>query len=390
MPGRTAVGVVTTSRADYGIYRPVLRALAADPAFHPRLFVAGMHMSPEFGLTVRSIESDPFEIADRIESLISSDSEEGVASSMGLTTMRFAASLARSRPDLLMVMGDRYEMHAAALAAVPLRLPIVHIHGGEETENAVDNVFRHSLTKLSHLHFAATELARRRILAMGEAPNRVIVSGAPSLDNVQSEEILSLEVLAERFGLPVEPFVLVTLHPETLDPDASRQTLQLVWAGLQDQRAPVVFTGANADAAGRALNQAIAALAAAHPERVRLAGTLGTQGYFSAMRHALAMIGNSSSGIIEAASFGLPVLNIGDRQKGREQSANTHNVATSAEAIAGGIEVILSEAFRETARTARNVYGDGLAAGRIVAGLKDFVASGAAVAKRFHLQAERP
>ena len=167
MPGPQVVGVVTTSRADYGIYKPVLRALAADPDFNPRLFVAGMHMSPEFGLTVSTIERDPFEIADRIECLVSSDSEEGVASSMGLTTLRFATSLSRNRPDLLMVLGDRYEMHAAALAAVPLRLPIVHVHGGEETENAIDNVLRHSLTKLSHLHFASTDLARRRILAMG-------------------------------------------------------------------------------------------------------------------------------------------------------------------------------------------------------------------------------
>ena len=386
MPGPQVVGVVTTSRADYGIYKPVLRALAADPDFNPRLFVAGMHMSPEFGLTVSTIERDPFEIADRIECLVSSDSEEGVASSMGLTTLRFATSLSRNRPDLLMVLGDRYEMHAAALAAVPLRLPIVHVHGGEETENAIDNVLRHSLTKLSHLHFASTDLARRRILAMGEAPDRVIVSGAPSLDNAKSEEVLALEVLAERFGLPGEPFVLVTLHPETLDPAASQRTLQLIWSGLERHRAPLVFTAANADAAGRALNQAIEALAAKHPGRVRVAGTLGTQGYFSAMHHALAMIGNSSSGIIEAAGFGLPVLNVGDRQKGREQSANTYNAGIVAEEIAAGIGLVLSETSRVKARAARNVYGDGFAAGRIVAGLKGFVASGAPVAKRFHFQ----
>lgn len=384
--GPRRVGIITTSRADYGIYQPVLRALAGSGDLKPLLWVAGMHMSPEFDLTVRRIEKDGWAIADRIECLVSADSEEAIASSMGLTTLRFATSLARQRPDIALVLGDRFEMHAAACAAVPLRIPLAHIHGGEETENAIDNVFRHSLTKLSHLHFAATELARRRVMAMGEDPERVIVSGAPALDSVAAVDLLDIAQLSDRFGLPSTPFVLATFHPETLNPKANIAALEMVWEAARATGLPVVFTKANADAAGRAVNDWLEERCAADPERSSLVGTMGVQGYFSAMKAARLMIGNSSSGIIEAASFGLPVVNIGERQKGRERSANTIDTPAQPPAIRAAVERALSDDFRNSARACNNVYGRGQASERIVSGLRSFLDDGAPIAKAFHME----
>jgi UDP-hydrolysing UDP-N-acetyl-D-glucosamine 2-epimerase len=384
-PPPHTVGVITTSRADYGIYRSVLNRLEADTDFELGLWVTGMHLSPEFGMTVRLIENDGRRIIERIDGLISADSEEAVAASMGLTTLRFASALARHRPDLLIVLGDRFEMHAAALAAVPLRLPLAHIHGGEETENAIDNVFRHSLTKLSHLHFTSTKLAKARVLAMGEPPEAVIVSGAPALDGVGELDLLDHHQLASQFNLPAEPFALVTYHPETLKSDNAIASLESIWQALEGRDLPLVFTEANADAAGRAINDWLSARCALSDGRARLVGTLGARGYFSAMRAARLMVGNSSSGIIEAASFGLPVVNIGDRQKGRERSDNTIDVEDSFEAIELGITKALSPDFQAKAAAAINIYGDGKAAERIVDGLKAFFAGGAPVAKQFRL-----
>lgn len=380
------VGIVTTSRADFGIYLPVLRAIRDDGGLDLRLWVTGMHLSPEFGLTADQVAESGFAIADRIEGLLSSDSEEGVAASMGLTTLRFGHSLNRQRPDILVVLGDRYEMHAAALAAVPLRIPIAHIHGGEETRNAIDNVFRHSLTKLAHLHFTATELARQRVVAMGEMPDRVIVAGAPSLDNLRGMKLLDRRTLARRFGLPVEPFVLATYHPETLKPEAAHRDLAAIWSAVSAGfDGPIVFTAANADAAGREVNRAIDDLRDAHADRITVVGTLGTLGYFSAMKAAALMVGNSSSGIIEAASLGLPVVNVGDRQAGRERSANVIDAPASPGALRKAIAEALSPEHRKRSASARNIYGDGAAAGRIVAGIRRFLADGAPIAKSFHL-----
>lgn len=382
------IGIVTTSRADYSIYRPVLERFDADPRFELRLWVTGMHMSPEFGLTVGLIKRDKFQIADEIECLLSSDTEEGVASSMGLTTLRFASSLSKQKPDILLILGDRFEMFAAASAAVPLRIPLAHIHGGEETKGAIDNVFRHALTKLSHVHFVSTELARRRVIAMGEPSERVFRSGAPALDVIAAIEPLTIHELAGRFDLPDKPFILVTYHPETLRPETSIASLEMLWSVLSERSEPIVFTLANADAAGRDVNQRIKAIASAHSDRVRAVGTLGSLGYFSAMHHALAMVGNSSSGIIEAASLSLPVVNIGNRQRGRERSTNTIDAQPEKELIAQALSTALSSSFRKKTKRTENIYGDGRAAERIVEGVASFLGQGAPVAKSFVLSAD--
>ncbi|WP_429911435.1 UDP-N-acetylglucosamine 2-epimerase [Glycocaulis sp.] len=383
---RPRIAVVTTSRADFGIYRSVLAALSRSGELDYGLLASGMHLSPEFGMTLSMVRESGHPVWDCIEGLVSSDSDVGTAKSMGLTTLGFADSLGRLRPDLLLVLGDRFEMHAAALAAVPMGIPIAHIHGGEETEGAIDNALRHSLTKLASLHFPATALSARRIRAMGERDERVIIAGAPALDGLAGFKRLSREELAARFALPADgPYILATYHPVTLDPEASRAELEALWAVLEVDSSAVVFTKANADAAGRAVNARLEEMAASS-ERMTLVGTMGAEGYFSAMAHAELMIGNSSSGIIEAASFGLPVINIGDRQKGRERSANTIDTPGTEPAIRAALQTARSKTFREQARSATNVYGQGDAGERMAQEIARFLKEAGSARKRFVLE----
>ncbi len=237
------IGVVTVSRSDYGSYLPVLREIREDPGLKLHLIVSGMHLSPEFGLTARAIEADGFEINDCVEMLLSSDTPEGISKSMGLGLIGFAQSYACFRPDILLVLGDRFEMHAAALAALPFKIPVAHIHGGEITEGAIDDALRHSITKLSHLHFVSTEEYARRVIQMGEEPWRVIVSGAPSLDNLFNLALLERQELQARFGLFLERDpLLVTYHPVTLEYEQTEWQVNELLAALQAFDLPVVFT----------------------------------------------------------------------------------------------------------------------------------------------------
>ncbi len=377
------IGVVTVARSDYGIYRPILRRIQSDPELRLRLFVSGMHLSPEFGLTVRAIEADGFEIGERIEMLLSSDTPEGVAKSMGLGLLGFAQALARTPPDILVVLGDRFEMFAAAAAALPFNIPLAHIHGGESTEGAIDESLRHALTKMSHLHFATTKLYARRIVQMGEEPWRVVVSGAPSLDNLSEVEWLSVPQLKELHGIDLAgPTLLATYHPVTLEPERTQADLGELLAALEAADQPVIFTYPNADAQGRLIIEGIREFAARH-SRAQVAVNLGTAAYFSAMRYAAAMVGNSSSGIIEAASFKLPVVNIGQRQRGRLQGRNVIQVDPSRQAILEGIRRASSAEFRRSLDDLVNPYGDGHAAERIVATLKQLRIDGRLLHKRF-------
>ncbi len=379
------IGIVTVGRSDYGIYRPVLDAIHGDPALDLGLYVSGTHLSTAFEMTVRQIEADGYPIAERVEMLLSSDTPQGIALSMGLGTAGFARAFARSAPDILVVLGDRFEMHAAAVAAVPFCIPIAHIHGGEITEGAFDNAWRHSLTKLSHLHFTSTELAARRILAMGEESHRVVVSGAPSLDNLESFEPLEGPSLHRRLGFePPGPFLLVTYHPVTLEHERTGDQVTELLAALEHVGMPAVFTRPNADTARDTINRAIDDYAATHPEAIVL-DNLGTQAYFSAMAVAQAMVGNSSSGIIEAASFQLPFVNVGTRQAGRERSANTIDVDDNRTAIEAGIQRAVSAEFRQQISRVENIYGDGHAAERIVAKLRSISIDDALLRKSFRM-----
>jgi UDP-hydrolysing UDP-N-acetyl-D-glucosamine 2-epimerase len=378
------IAVVTTSRADFGIYRAFLENAPKD--WNLGLYVTGMHLDPQFGNTVEEVRKSGYPILAEIKSLLSGDDEESVALSCALTTEGFAREFARNKPDLLVVLGDRFEMHAAALAAIPFLLPLCHIHGGEETEGAIDNLYRHSLTKLSHLHFTSTELAKRRVLAMGEDPKFVHCSGAPAIDSILTSDRMNRKELQQRFGVPEkEPFILVTYHPLTTGNGDIAQELELLWSTLQEVPIRKVLTGSNADVGGRALNQFMKEIAKTEPDQASFVQHFGAVGYYSAMQEAELMIGNSSSGIIEAASFGLPVVNLGDRQKGREQSENTINARMETSDFKMAITKAMIPEFRARSAAASNCYGDGKAANRIVEGLQEFLSEGAPFVKRFTL-----
>ncbi len=378
------IGAVTVARSDYGIYLPVLRRIQEDPDLRLRLIVSGMHLSPEFGMTVREIERDGFEIGDRVEMLLSSDSPEGIAKSMGLGTAGFAQSYARSCPDILLVLGDRFEMHAAVVASLPFKLPVAHIHGGESTEGLFDEPIRHSITKMSHLHFVSTQMYAERVIQMGEAPWRVVVSGAPRLDSLRTIRLLDRPALSKTFGLDLsEPPLLVTFHPVTLEyEDTERQVTELL-AALTEVGLGVVFTYPNADTRGRRIIDMIRTFTDRH-QRATAVVNLGPDAYFSLMAQSVAMIGNSSSGIIEAASFKLPVVNIGNRQRGRIRGENVIDVGSSREEIVAGVREATSPAFRAGLDGLANDYGDGHAAERIVEKLASVKLDGELLLKRFH------
>lgn len=378
------IGVVTVGRSDYGIYLPILRQIESEPDLDLHLIVGGMHLSQDFGLTVDAIEKDGFKIGDRIEMLESSDSPEAIARSMGQGTIRFAESYARSHPDILLVLGDRFEMHSAVVAAVPFNIPVAHIHGGELTEGAIDDAFRHSITKMSHLHFVTTEQYRDRVVQMGEEPWRVTVSGAPSLDNLNSVKLMDSMALEHKFGLDLgTPPLLVTYHPVTLEhKDTDFQVSELL-AALETCGLPLVFTQPNADTGGRTVNRLIHKFVTSHSQ-ARMADNLGTQGYFSLMSLATAMVGNSSSGIIEAPSFQLPVVNIGSRQDGRVRAANVIDVGYVRDEILAGIQKSQETRFRDSLNNMSNPYVQGKAAKTITDRLLDVELGGTLIRKNFN------
>lgn len=382
------IGVVTVGRSDYGILLPVLRRIQADSDLRLVLFVAGSHLSPEFGLTVREIEQDGFEIAQRIETVLPSDAPEGIARSIGLGLIGFAQAYARLRPDLLLVIGDRFEVFSAVSASLPFAIPVAHIHGGESTEGLIDDPIRHSITKMSHLHFASTEFYARRIIQMGEEPWRVVVSGAPSLDHLRSLSLLSEEALSERFGVdPQDPPLLITHHPVTLEFNETEAQVEELLAALEELDRPMIFTYPNADTMGRRVIERIQEFAKQH-ERARVVANLGTQAFFSLMRDSAAMVGNSSSGIIEAASFKLPVVNIGNRQRGRLHAANVIDVGTTRSEIVAGLRRALSPEFRAGLSDLVNPYGNGDAAEKVVRTLKDVPLDDQLLMKRFYSDGE--
>ncbi|MBI4635715.1 MAG: UDP-N-acetylglucosamine 2-epimerase (hydrolyzing) [Candidatus Rokubacteria bacterium] len=378
------IGVVTGARADYGIYRPILRRIREERELRAVVIVTGAHLSPEFGLTVREIEADGFGIGDRVEMLLSSDSPEGIAKSLGLGAIGFAQVFGRFRPDILLVLGDRFEMLAAVGAALPFKIPVAHIHGGESTEGAIDESIRHAVTKMSHLHFVSTEHYARRVMQMGEEPWRVVVSGAPSLDGLRGFEPLSRETFSARYGVDVEGRpLLVTYHSVTLEYEETEAQVRELLAALREAPRPIIFTYPNADTASRVIIEAIKAFAR-EDARAQVVASLGTEGYWSLMTYAAAMVGNSSSGLVEAASFELPVVNIGSRQRGRVFGENVINVEGRCADILAGIRRAIAPEFRARLRGIRNPYGDGQAAERIVSTLRNVAIDAKLLVKKFH------
>ncbi len=381
---RRRIGVVTVSRSDYGHLRSVLAGIRRAPDLELILFVAGMHLAPEFGDTLREIEADGFPIAARIEMLEKTDTPEAVAVSTGRGVEGFARAFAGRRPELVVVLGDRFEMLAAAVAALPFALPVAHIHGGEVSEGAMDNQIRHAITKLAHLHFASAEVHAKRIGNMGEEAWRIHTVGAPGLDRLAGLSALPREALARELGLPGEgAWHIVTFHPVTLEYRDTASHVDELLAALEKIDGTLVITYPNADTSGRVIIDRLEEFAARHPGRCRLVPSLGERLYLSLLSHAELMIGNSSSGLIEAPSFGLPAVNIGARQRGRLRGANVIDVAPSREDILRGIEAARAPAFRAQARAAANPYGDGRAAPRIVEVLRKVPLDARLVQKRF-------
>lgn len=362
----------------------MLRAIEAEPRLRLRLIASGTHLAAQFGSTLEAIERDGFVVSDRIEMLLAADSPVGLAKSMGLGTLSFADSYARDRPDVLLVTGDRFEMHAAVVAALPFNIPIAHLHGGEVTAGAIDDALRHSITKFSHLHFTATADAQARVIQLGEEPWRVTVSGAPSLDNVLALPRLDASALANRLGMALTPPpLLATFHPVTLQHERTASHIDEVLAALDAAGLPVIFTLPNADTSGHIIRERLARYVADHAN-ARIADNLGSQAYFSLMNIAAAMVGNSSSGIIEAASFGLPVVNVGDRQAGRMQARNVLDAAPERRAILAAIRRACTPAFRSSLLGLVNPYGRGNAGVLIAERLRDVELGETLLIKRFH------
>lgn len=383
------VGAVTGSRADYGILRPVLRRICQDSHLQLQLLVTGMHLSDDFGRTVSSIEGDGIPIADRIETLVGSDAPEAIGCSMAAGTAGFARAFARARPDILVLVGDRFETHAAAVAALPFNIPVAHLHGGELSEGAIDDALRHSITKLSHLHFVATAEYARRVIQLGEEPWRVVISGAPGLDNLDTMRLPPPEELETRCGMSLTPPpLLVTFHPVTRAAEDTPWHVHELLTALAASQQPVVFTQPNADTGGRAADIAMRAYVAAHPE-ARLFENLGTEAYFGLMAVSAAMVGNSSSGLVEAPSFRLPVVNVGDRQTGRVKAANVIDVACDHRAILAGIHRATDPGFRRNLQGLTNPYRSGNASSIIVERLSTVTLDRQLTTKHFHDLASR-
>lgn len=377
------IGIVTVARSDYGHLRPLLAALAAIPDVELSLYVAGAHLSPRFGSTVDLVLRDGWTIAGRVECTEESDAPEAITRALGRAVTGFGAALARSRPDLLVVFGDRYEMLAAALAALPLGVPVAHLHGGESSEGAIDEQLRHALTKLSHLHFAAAPAYAARIVQMGEEVWRVHCPGAPGLDRFGAAPSIARDALAARLGLTLaRRTLLVTFHPVTLEPDAKEHHVAALAGALERVDAEIVVSYPGADAGHATVVRHWEQLARARPD-VRLVPALGEDVYVSLLGTVDAMVGNSSSGIIEAASFRLPVVNVGTRQRGRLRGANVIDVGYDREAILAGIDRALAPAFRASLADLRNPYGDGHAAPRIARVLAEIELGPALITKRF-------
>jgi len=355
------IGVITTSRADYShLYWP-LRALAAHPQVDLAVFVLGAHLSPEFGSTLNEIERDGFPIQARIECLLSSDTDTGMAKTIGVAILGLADALTAWRPDILLLIADRYEMLAPASVALALRIPIAHIEGGEISQGAIDDQVRNAITKLAHIHFTSTPTARRRVIAMGEEPWRVHRAGSPSLDHLRRSALLDRPTLEARLALKfTEPVILAVWHPVTILRDTNTEA-EAFFAALAEAPGQLIFVYPNADAGSLALIERTKQLAAARPH-THIYVNLDAITYWSLLGQVDAMVGNSSSGIMEAASFALPAVNVGMRQQGRERAGNVIDVPAEAASIQSALHRALSPEFRVPLRGMTNPYGDGTAA----------------------------
>lgn len=359
--------IATGTRAEYGLLKPLIEKINDDSFFTLQLLVTGAHLSPEFGLTYRQIESDGYKIDAKVEMLLSSDTAEGITKSMGLGIVGFADAFKQLQPDLLVILGDRYEMLAMASAALIFRIPIAHIHGGEITEGAYDDAIRHSISKMSALHFTSTESYKNRVIQLGENPERVFNVGAIGLDNFKSLALLSKKELEQELSIRFKKYnYLVGFHPETLSDHSVEEQFNELLKAIDNQKDSFfIFTKANADTNGRIINQMMEKYVRANSEKAVLFTSLGSLRYLSVMKHVTAIIGNSSSGILEAPTAQTVTINIGDRQKGRIQANSTLNCKINQQEIESVFNKAKSEELQRVAANVINPYGQGNASSQI-------------------------
>lgn len=349
----------TSTRADYGIMSRLMRKIADSPECELQIIATNMHLSPEYGLTYKEIESDGFNINRKVEMMLSSDTRNGIVKSMGVGLLGFADALEEMKPDIAVILGDRYEMLAAAEACMIYNLPIAHIGGGDVTEGAFDDSIRHSITKLSYLHFASTDVARQRIIQMGEDPNRVFNFGGLGNDNILNESIMPKAGLEESLGIRLDKdFIIVTFHPVTMENNTAEIQIRLLLNALERYLNifKIIFTMPNSDADSRIIADLIKSFVQKHPTESIAEVSLGKKRYYSALKYCSAVVGNSSSGIYEAPSFHVPTLNIGDRQKGRLRGESVIDVDATQEGITRGLEKVLSKEFREYVKTTQSPF----------------------------------
>jgi UDP-N-acetylglucosamine 2-epimerase (non-hydrolysing)/GDP/UDP-N,N'-diacetylbacillosamine 2-epimerase (hydrolysing) len=380
--------VVTTSRADFGLLRGLIQVIQSDSALRLQLIASGMHLTPQFGHTWRDIEAEGFKIDRKISLRLTGDSSRANLKSISLGLNGFTEAFAELKPEIVVLLGDRFELFSPAIAALMLQIPIAHIHGGELSEGAIDESVRHSITKMASLHFAATEIYRRRIIQMGESPHRVFNFGAPGLDQLYRSTLLTRPQLEQELGFSLQaPVALVTYHPVTRDAGSARTQIRCLVGALKASGIRAVFTMANADAQGALINARLQTVCAQNPERFKWFPHLGHHRYLSCLTHFAVMVGNSSSGLTEAPSFCLPVVNIGDRQRGRVRAANIVDVPCTQDAILRGIKRAVSSRFRSSLHGMDNPYDrfhDGSASERIKDVLKKVCIPGDLLKKSFY------
>lgn len=378
------ITVLTATRAEYGLLSPVVHALCACDEFCIKVVATGAHLSPEFGLTYREIEADGVTIDKKIEILMSSDTPASISKSMGLAMIEFADYFEESRPDALLVLGDRYETLAVCCAAMNARIPIIHLYGGETTEGAVDEAVRHAITKMSYLHLTSTEAYRKRVIQLGENPDRIYTVGALGVENALKQPLMSKEELEAGLDWKLDlPYAVVTFHPVTLEESSAKeQCAELLKALDAHSDMQYVITRANADSDGRTINRVLEDYASGHTN-ARLFDSLGVKRYLSALKYANMVIGNSSSGLIEAPSFKIPTINIGDRQRGRIRAASVIDCEPTCKDICRAIEYAESGDFREICQKTLNPYGDGNATSKIINAVKKMMDGEIEIKKSF-------
>ncbi len=385
---RRKICVVTTSRADFGLLRGLLKAIRADSALRLQVIASGMHLASSFGSTWRDIEAEGIKIDRKIDLRLTGESNLANLKSISVGLNAFAKAFTELKPEIVVLLGDRFELFSPAISALMLGIPIAHIHGGELSEGAVDDSVRHAITKLASLHFAATEAYRRRIIQMGESPNRVFNFGAPGLDQLYVSALLTREQLEQELGFSIQDrMALVTYHPATRDEGSADAQVQCLVAAIKASGLNAVFTMANADAQGARINTRLQALCTQSSRRFKWIPHLGHRRYLSCLKYFAVMVGNSSSGFTEAPSFRLPVVNIGDRQQGRVRAPNVIDVPCSQGAIVKGIKRAISLRFRASLRGMRNPYDrfhDGRSSERIKDALKNVCLSDDLIKKSFH------